>query len=136
MQDVVLSPDPERLLGRTVGDREQRRFFPGGVGISFPGGTTNSSFGPHRALSRPQWWCHDLPHRRRRRRRSRGFLAFEALREQREVGAHGRQNRPAIDRSKYPPAEPGALVLEPLEAAYPCRTSQASLPLCGMLHAS
>ena len=29
--------------------------------------------------------------------------------------------------SKYPPAEPGALVLEPLEAAYPCRSSQASL---------
>jgi hypothetical protein len=38
--------------------------------------------------------------------------------------------------SKYPPAKPGALVLEPLKAAYPCRTSQASLPLCGMLHAS
>src|ERR1700730_8761750 len=31
---------------------------------------------------------------------------------------------------------PGALVLELLKAAYPCRTSQASLPLCGMLHAS
>ena len=30
-------------------------------------------------------------------------------------------------RSKYPPAKPGALVLEPLKAAYPCRTSQASL---------
>jgi hypothetical protein len=29
--------------------------------------------------------------------------------------------------SKYPPAEPGALVLEPLKAAYPCRSSQASL---------
>jgi hypothetical protein len=28
---------------------------------------------------------------------------------------------------KYPPAEPGALVLEPLKAAYPCRSSQASL---------
>jgi hypothetical protein len=38
--------------------------------------------------------------------------------------------------SKYPPAEPGALVLEPLEAAYPCCTSQASHPLCGMPHAS
>ena len=38
--------------------------------------------------------------------------------------------------SKYPPAKPGALVLEPLKAAYPCRTSQASLPLCGMLLAS
>jgi hypothetical protein len=32
--------------------------------------------------------------------------------------------------SKYLPAKPGALVLEPLKAAYPCRTSQASLPLC------
>jgi hypothetical protein len=41
-----------------------------------------------------------------------------------------------IFASKYPPAKPGALVLEPLKAAYPCRTSQASLPLCGMLHAS
>src|SRR3984893_12683525 len=30
--------------------------------------------------------------------------------------------------SKYPPAEPGALVLEPLEAAYPCRFSSAALP--------
>jgi hypothetical protein len=29
--------------------------------------------------------------------------------------------------SKYPPAEPGALVLEPLKAAYPCRSTQASL---------
>ena len=29
--------------------------------------------------------------------------------------------------SKYPPAEPGALVLEPLKAAYPCRSIQASL---------
>src|SRR5258707_6904277 len=29
--------------------------------------------------------------------------------------------------SKYPPAEPGALVSEPLKAAYPCRSSQASL---------
>src|ERR1700738_1945997 len=29
--------------------------------------------------------------------------------------------------SKYPPAEPGALVLEPLEAAYPCRSRHASL---------
>ena len=29
--------------------------------------------------------------------------------------------------SKYPPAEPGALVLEPLEAAYPCCSSQASI---------
>src|SRR6266849_9015957 len=29
--------------------------------------------------------------------------------------------------SKYPPAEPGALVLEPLKAAYPCRSNQASL---------
>jgi hypothetical protein len=37
---------------------------------------------------------------------------------------------------KYPPAEPGTLVLEPLEAAYPCCTSQASHPLCGMPHAS
>jgi hypothetical protein len=37
---------------------------------------------------------------------------------------------------KYPPAKPGALVLKPLKAAYPYRTSQASLPLCGMLHAS
>src|SRR5437588_721141 len=26
--------------------------------------------------------------------------------------------------SKYPPAEPGALVLEPLKAAYPCRSGQ------------
>src|SRR4249919_2582761 len=26
--------------------------------------------------------------------------------------------------SKYPPAKPGALVLEPLKAAYPCCTSQ------------
>ena len=34
------------------------------------------------------------------------------------------------------PAKPRALVLEPLKAAYPCRSSQASLPLCGMLHAS
>jgi hypothetical protein len=32
-----------------------------------------------------------------------------------------------VGPSKYPPAEPGALVLEPLEAAYPCRSSQASL---------
>jgi hypothetical protein len=38
-----------------------------------------------------------------------------------------------VNASKYPPAKPGALVLEPLKAAYPCRTSQASLPLCGML---
>jgi hypothetical protein len=30
---------------------------------------------------------------------------------------------------KHPPAKPGALVLEPLKAAYPCRASQASLPL-------
>src|ERR1700738_1535430 len=30
-------------------------------------------------------------------------------------------------RSKYPPAEPGALDQEPLKAAYPCRSSQASL---------
>jgi hypothetical protein len=29
--------------------------------------------------------------------------------------------------SKYPPAEPGALVLEPLEAACPCRFSSAAL---------
>ena len=41
-----------------------------------------------------------------------------------------------ISSSKYPPAKPGALVLEPLKAAYPCRTTQASLPLCGMLHTS
>ena len=44
----------------------------------------------------------------------------------------GERKRTADDvpkASKYPPAEPGALVLEPLEAAYPCRTSQASLPL-------
>ena len=33
MQAGVLSPDPERLLGRTVGDREQHRLFPGGVGV-------------------------------------------------------------------------------------------------------
>ncbi len=30
-------------------------------------------------------------------------------------------------KSKYPPAEPGALVLEPLEAACPCRFSSAAL---------
>jgi hypothetical protein len=41
-----------------------------------------------------------------------------------------------VEKSKYPPAKPGALVLEPLKAAYPCRTTQASLPLCGMLYAS
>jgi hypothetical protein len=29
--------------------------------------------------------------------------------------------------SKYPPAEPGALLLEPLKAACPCRSSQVSL---------
>ena len=29
--------------------------------------------------------------------------------------------------SKYPPAEPGALVLEPLEAAYPCCSRSAAL---------
>jgi 6-phosphofructokinase 1 len=31
------------------------------------------------------------------------------------------------DFSKYPPAEPGALVLEPLEAAYPCCSRSAAL---------
>jgi hypothetical protein len=31
--------------------------------------------------------------------------------------------------SKYPPAEPGALGLEPLKAACPCRFSSALLPL-------
>jgi hypothetical protein len=31
------------------------------------------------------------------------------------------------DLSKYPPAEPGALVLEPLEAACPCRFSSPAL---------
>jgi AraC family transcriptional regulator len=36
MQAGVLSPDPERLLGRTVGDREQHRLFPGGVGVGLP----------------------------------------------------------------------------------------------------
>jgi hypothetical protein len=46
------------------------------------------------------------------------------------------QCRLRSEKSKYPPAEPGALVLEPLEAAYPCCTSQASHPLCGMPHAS
>jgi hypothetical protein len=30
--------------------------------------------------------------------------------------------------SKYPPAEPGALGLEPLEAAYPCRFNSAAPP--------
>ena len=33
----------------------------------------------------------------------------------------------ATRRSKYPPAEPGALVLEPLEAAYPCCSRPVSL---------
>ena len=46
------------------------------------------------------------------------------------------QRKGTLFASKYPPAKPGALVLEPLKAAYPYRTSQASLPLCGMLHAS
>ena len=32
-----------------------------------------------------------------------------------------------MQMSKYPPAEPGALVLEPLEAAYPCRSTSAAL---------
>src|SRR5271166_4146637 len=34
---------------------------------------------------------------------------------------------PSLLGSKYPPAEPGALVLEPLKAACPCRSSQVSL---------
>jgi hypothetical protein len=36
MQAGVLSPDPERLLGRTVGDREQYRLFFGGVAVGLP----------------------------------------------------------------------------------------------------
>jgi hypothetical protein len=30
-----------------------------------------------------------------------------------------------LENSKYPPAKPGALVLEPLKAAWPCRTRQS-----------
>src|ERR1700730_14778143 len=38
-----------------------------------------------------------------------------------------RANRRGHSKSKYPPAEPGALVLEPLKAACPCRFSSAPL---------
>jgi hypothetical protein len=37
-------------------------------------------------------------------------------------------------RSKYPPAEPGALVLEPLKTADPCGSNPASLLLCVIPH--
>jgi len=45
-----------------------------------------------------------------------------------------REGRAGSRVSKYPPAEPGALGLEPLKAACPCRPASSRLPLCGMPH--
>ena len=39
---------------------------------------------------------------------------------------------PEVHPSKYPPAEPGALGLEPLKAAGPCYTNPHSYSHCGM----
>jgi hypothetical protein len=49
-----------------------------------------------------------------------------------KISAVARQGH-LLTASKYPPAEPGALVLEPLKAACPCRSSQASLHSCECL---
>src|ERR1700730_18392114 len=45
-----------------------------------------------------------------------------------DAKATSHRHQPLTYVSKYPPAEPGALVLEPLKAACPCRSGQASLP--------
>jgi hypothetical protein len=63
-------------------------------------------------------------------------ISLVTLCDRRCCTSHEAKNLDIPRFSKYPPAEPGALVLEPLEAAYPCCTSQASHPLCGMPHAS
>src|SRR5262249_17608788 len=98
MRAGVLAPDSERFLRRTVGDREQHRFLSWGGGVMLPRR-------PHEHVVRApfQHLAVDrggaLPFGADENGAVGGavFLALEALGEEREVRAHGRQHRPAVD---------------------------------------
>src|SRR5262249_24791494 len=111
MRAGVLAPDSERFLRGTVGNREQHRFLSCAVGVMLPrrhhehvvrapfqrlavdrGGALPFGADENGAVGRAV------------------FLALEALGEQREVRAHGRQHRAAVDRVGIAHARAMALV--------------------------
>src|SRR6516162_6423675 len=111
MRAGVLAPDSERFLRWAIGDREQHRFLSCPVGVMLPrrhhehvvrapiqhlavdrGGALPFGADKNGAVGRAV------------------FLALEALGEEREVRAHRRQYRPAVDRIGIAHARAMALV--------------------------
>src|SRR5581483_9673217 len=94
-----LAPDPERFLRRAVGDRKQHSLFTGLMRIALPGRHHEDLVDtPREVLAVDRGGAlafGDAEHGAVGRAVG---LAFEALRQQREIGAHGRQPRPAVDR--------------------------------------
>src|SRR5262245_64657433 len=94
----ILAPDAERFLRRPVGDREQNRVLGGMVRITLPRRHHEDVVRPpfeHLVLDRRRTPAFGADEDRPVGRTI--FLAPEALRQQREVRAHGRQDRPAVD---------------------------------------
>src|SRR5262249_18199564 len=107
----ILAPGSKRFLRRAIGDREQHRFLPHPMGVMLPrrhhehvvrapfehlavdrGGTLSFGADENGAVG------------------GAVFLALEALGEEREVRAHGRQYRAAVDRIGIAHARAMALV--------------------------
>src|SRR6516162_2288320 len=107
----ILAPDSKRFLRRAIGDREQYRFLPHPVGVMLPWrhheDVVRAPF-EHLAVDRGG----ALPFGADENGAVGGavFLALEALGEEREVRAHGRQHRTAVDRVGIAHARAMALV--------------------------
>src|SRR5712691_2091519 len=106
----VLAPDAERLLRGSVGDREQHRILRGVVRVLLP--RRHHEHVPrtpfqHLAVDRGRALAFGANEHGAVGRAV--ALALEALREHREVRAHGRQHRPAVDRIGV--AHPRAMAL-------------------------
>src|SRR5258708_31506510 len=106
----ILAPDSERFLRRAIGDREQHRSLPRPMGVMLPRRhhehVVRAPF-QHLAVDRGR----ALPFGADKDGAVGGavFLALEALGEEREVRAHGRQHRAAVDRVGI--AHPRAMAL-------------------------
>src|SRR4029079_10954407 len=99
LQARVLAPDAQHLLSRAIRDREQHGLLVRSMCVGLPRRhhenvvlTPFQCFAIYRRRALPFCAHENGPIR------SAIFAALEVLREEREIGSHGGQNRTAIDR--------------------------------------
>src|SRR5262249_30558855 len=95
----ILAPDSKRFLRRAIGDREQHRFLPHPMGIMLPRRHHEHVVrAPFEHLAVDRGGALPLGTDENGAVGGAVLLALEALGEEREVRAHGRQHRAAVDR--------------------------------------